>query len=94
MNVTASQIRQDFNNFKVSNANNYMPFMTTSAPMVTSTKVPTSDLVRNFKHGIKHDISQFTTLEDDAMWDNWNRSTTAQARAQDIADILDPILFH
>ena len=24
------------------------------------------------------------------MWDNWNRSTTAQARAQDISNVLDP----
>ena len=23
------------------------------------------------------------------MWDNWNRSTTAQARAQDISNVLD-----
>ena len=29
-------------------------------------------------------------LKDDAMWDNWNRSTAAQARAQDISDVLDP----
>ena len=24
------------------------------------------------------------------MWDNWNRSTVAQVRAQDILDVLDP----
>ena len=30
------------------------------------------------------------TFKDDAAWDNWNRSTIAQARAQDVADILDP----
>ena len=29
-------------------------------------------------------------LKVDAMWDNWNRSTVAQARVQDISDILDP----
>ena len=24
------------------------------------------------------------------MWDNWNRSTTAQIRVQEVSDVLDP----
>ena len=65
--------------------------MATSAPSTLATKPPPStDLVKEFKRGIKQDISQFIPLKDDAMWDNWNRSTIAQARAQDIAHVLDP----
>ena len=52
--------------------------------------MPIYDLVKEFKCDIKHDITQFPTLNDDAQWDNWNRSTVAQARAQDIAGVLDP----
>src|SRR5687768_17395128 len=48
------------------------------------------DIVKEFKRGIKRDISQFPTLKDDNTWDNWNRSTVAQARAQDIIDVLNP----
>ena len=47
-------------------------------------------MVRDFKRGNKRDATQFSILKDDAHWDNWNCSTTAKARAQDIADILDP----
>ena len=36
------------------------------------------------------DATQFPSLKDDAAWDNWNRSTMAQARAQDIVEVLDP----
>ena len=48
-----------------------------------------ASLVHYFQQGIKHDITQFTLLKNDAMWDNWNRSTVAQARTQDISDVLD-----
>src|SRR5688500_11420450 len=52
---------------------------------------PTIDIVKEFKCGIEHNISQFPTLKDDNTWDNWNRSTVVQARAQDIIDVLDPV---
>src|SRR5687767_2358760 len=48
------------------------------------------DLIKDFKCGICRDASQFSTLKDDATWDNWNRGTIAQARAQDIAEVLNP----
>ena len=48
-----------------------------------------SDPVRDFCHGIKRDISQFITLRDDGAWDNWHRATVAQARAQDVSEVLD-----
>ena len=45
--------------------------------------------VREFKCGIKCDITQFIALKDDAAWDSWNRATIAQARAQDVQEILN-----
>jgi hypothetical protein len=33
---------------------------------------------------------QFIPFKDEAAWDNWSRSTIAQARAQDVHDVLDP----
>ena len=56
---------------------------------VTQTRAP-PDPVREFKRGIKRDINNFITLRDDGAWDNWNRATIAQARAQDVDDVLDP----
>jgi hypothetical protein len=52
----------------------------------TSTK---RDLVSDFKKGIKHDMSYFPTLKQDKQWDNWNRATIAQARVQDVSNVLN-----
>ena len=49
-----------------------------------------ADPVREFKRGIKRDISHFISLKDDGAWDNWNRATLAQARAQDVDEVLSP----
>ena len=51
---------------------------------------PKSDPLRDFLRGIKCDVSLFKDLKDDAAWDNWNRSTKAQANAQGLEDILNP----
>ena len=81
-----------FNNFRSTNANRSVPIVPTPAAVTSSNirQPPSVDLVREFKHGIKRDVTQFIALKDDAAWDNWNRSTTAQAQAQDIAEVLDP----
>ena len=50
---------------------------------------PNFSLVRDFRRSIKRDITHFTTLKDDGAWDNWERATMAQARAQDVADVLN-----
>jgi len=63
---------------------------TMSAPPPSAHQPYTIDLVKDFKHGIKHDIGQFSSLKDDSAWDNWNCSTVAQARAQGIIEVLDP----
>ena len=78
--------RDSFNAFRISPA-----FMTGSYNIPTPTPpTRTTDPVHEFKRGIKRDVSQFTTLKDDSAWDNWQRGTMAQARAQDVDDVLDP----
>ena len=39
----------------------------------------------------KRDASLFVVLKDFKQWDSWHHSTVAQARAQDISDVLDPL---
>ena len=47
-------------------------------------------LAQDFKRGIKHDTTLFPMLKDSKQWDPWYIDTKAQARAQDVKDILDP----
>ena len=61
------------------------------APAPSACPAYANDIVKDFKRGIKRDIGQFPSLKDDNAWDNWNRSTVAQARAQDIIEVLDPL---
>ena len=81
--------RQEFDDFRISPEFS----IHTSAPTPTSLATPTTNSsntpLREFKRGIKRDISQFTPLKDDSAWDNWNCGTLAQARAQDVDDILN-----
>ena len=74
-----------FDSFRISPA--YIR-SSSNAPVTTAPKP--IDLVREFKRGIKRDISQFIPLKDDGAWDNWNRATIAQAFAQDVDNVLDP----
>ena len=83
--------RAEFNKSRSSNAGITMPIAAPTVQQSTVRPSPVVDLVRDFKRGIKRDASQFPTLKDDAAWDNWNRSTMAQARAQDIVEVLDPV---
>jgi len=61
------------------------------APPSLACQLYATDIVKDFKCGIKCDIGQFSLLKDDSAWDNWNCSTVAQARAQDIIEVLDPL---
>ena len=47
------------------------------------------DPVAEFKRGIKRDTSLFPVFKEDKQWDNWRRTTNAQGRAQDVAEVLD-----
>ena len=82
----------DYNTFRASNS--FSPVLSVPPPAQsmppTARPPPVIDLVRDFKRGIKRDPSQFSIFKDDATWDNWNRSTIAQARTQDIEDVLKP----
>ena len=51
---------------------------------------PKHDPLNDFRKGIKRDASLFTILKDPKQWDSWHRSTMAQARAQDVSEVLDP----
>ena len=77
--------KQDFDDYRIG-GNNSTPTM---APIVRPA-APQVDLVKEFRHGIKRDATQYIQLKDDAAWDNWNRSTITQARAQDVEQVLDP----
>ena len=81
---------QEFNEYRISSS--FIAFRNRATrPSVSHT--PSSkakDPVESFRRGIKHEITYFTVLKDDKQWDTWNRSTMAQARAQDVDSILDP----
>jgi hypothetical protein len=42
-----------------------------------------------FKRGIKRDFASFPTLKDDKQKDQWHRTFSNLARAQDLSDVLD-----
>ena len=46
-------------------------------------------MVLAFKRGIKRDPSLFEVYKEEKQWDRWNRSVTAQARAQDASEVLN-----
>ena len=85
--------QEQFDEFRLDyDPNDYLPVPTTSAvnTSATTTSVPTNDPVRDFNRGIKRDATLFPQLKDNKQWDSWYIETKAQARAQDIEDILDP----
>jgi hypothetical protein len=48
------------------------------------------DPVADFKRGIKHDAYQIAIVKDEKQLDNWQRTTMAETKTQDIAEVLDP----
>ena len=46
--------------------------------------------VENFRKGIKRDPTLFPSLKDERFNDTWHRSFLAQARAQNVQNVLDP----
>lgn len=83
---------EEFQNFRVSKewfTISENPGKVFSAP--SSGNNQTRDLIADFKRGIKRDIGLFPTLKQDKQWDVWHRAIQAQARAQDLMEILqDP----
>ena len=85
VNITPDQ----FDKFWSTNTNMFLS-VAIPAPTPPARQPYATDIVKDFKRGIKRNIGQFPSLKDDNTWDNWNRSTVAQARAQDIIEVLDP----
>ena len=77
---------EEFDQFRISPDHDRPP-----PPFVETAAMSGSalSLVRDFKRSIKRDITHFIPLKDDGAWDNWERATMAQARAQDVADVLN-----
>ena len=58
----------------------------------SSSSVPSPrvrDPIAEFKKGIRRDALSFAVYKDEKQWDTWQRSTLAQVRAQDVAEVLD-----
>ena len=65
-----------------------LPTNTSSSvsPPILKARDPLSD----FRRGVRRDPGSYIQLKEDKQWDSWQRSTIAQARAQDLSDVLDP----
>ena len=62
---------------------------TNSSSSTTNTKSDRTP-ADEFKRGIRRDTNAFSVLKDVKHFDEWNRSTIAQARSQGLGDILNP----
>ncbi len=92
--------KRDFDDFRTSHAGLALleksDAFSNSAPTHVIAPTPSlpapkqKDLLSKFKKGIKWDASLFVVLKDLKQWDSWHCSTVAQARAQDVYDVLDP----
>ena len=63
--------------------------MSTLSAVPTSRNLASRDLPYEFHKGIKCNPSLFPTLKDEKQWDQWHCSMVANARAQDVANILN-----
>jgi hypothetical protein len=61
-----------------------------SSVSVAPTIIRPRDPLAEYRRNIRRDANAFIPLKEDKQWDSWQRSTIAQARAQDLSDILDP----
>jgi hypothetical protein len=56
---------------------------------ITPTFLTSQSPVDLFKRGIKRDFTSFPTLKDNKQNDQWHRTFSNLARAQDLSDVLD-----
>jgi hypothetical protein len=66
-----------------------IPHALQPTPLVVPSIIKPRDPLSDFHRGICRDPSSFTALKEDKQWDAWQCSTIAQARAQDISEVLD-----
>jgi hypothetical protein len=78
----------DYNVITSTSPPGYTPRRSGGAPPVVTPRQ--RDPVADFKKGIKRDPTLFLAFKMEKQWVSWQRSTLAQARAQDVADVLDP----
>ena len=78
--------REQFDQFCVALLNPTVPPPANTTRTTTTTTA--SDLTRKFRCGIRRDPNLFIPFRNDNAWDNWNRSTVAQAHAQDVSEVL------
>ena len=62
----------------------------TKSTSTTTASRDTRNPVDEFKKGMRRDPSAFSRISDDKQFDNWRRTTVAQARAQGVDDVLNP----
>lgn len=62
---------------------------TTRSTYDVPTFVRPRDPLADYRRGVRRDANAFIALKEDKQWDSWERSTVAQARAQDLSDVLD-----
>jgi hypothetical protein len=89
----ASITREEFDKFRINpvyDGTIHGMISTSNLSVPAASSHHARDKIADFKRGIKRDGSQFPTLKDEKQYDNWQRTTTAQARAQDVAEVLDP----
>ena len=63
----------------------------TAAVVKQSTVGQVAQEVLSFKRGIKRDQSLFPVYRNEREWDDWQRRTRAQATAQGVENVLDPL---
>ena len=95
--------REDFTVFRCLGMENLKP-ASTNAPMTPKSTTSFSpsgfassppaarsvNHVDTFKKSIKRDKNNYPVLKSEANWDKWKKGFIIQARADDVADILDP----
>ena len=88
-----SLTRAEFDQFRIRPIRQASSAAAMSPPLLQASQSipnkPSLSLVEIFKRGIKRDPSLFPTLKDEKYHDVWHRSFATQARAQDVADVLD-----
>jgi hypothetical protein len=87
--------REDFNEYRASKmylsarAGLPNPNPTTTGAIASLPFVRPRDPLGEFRRGVRRDPNAFVSLKEDKQWDSWERSNVAQARAQDLWDVLD-----
>jgi hypothetical protein len=88
--------QEEYDDFRVSRSfdgtiHGLTPASRPGIPPAPSARAPAArDPIADFQRGIKRDASLFPALKDEKEFDNWQRITTAQCKAQDISEVLDP----